>query len=84
MTMESVFITVAALFALICLLEFAVLLFWYSPYYRTGITVFRRRYTAPDELDLDPRALGSASHPVVLRPSCSVNSRATKSLSAND
>ena len=55
--MRSFSLVVAVLFAVAYLIELVVLVSWYSPYYRSGIVVFRRRYPAPRGLDLEPHVL---------------------------
>src|SRR5881409_2009878 len=55
--MQSLLLVLAILFVVIYLVELVALVSWYSPYYRTGVVVFRRRYPAPKELELEPRAL---------------------------
>ena len=55
--MQSLLLVLAVLFAAIYLIELVALVSWYSPYYRIGIVVFRRRYPAPREFELEPHAL---------------------------
>ena len=55
--MQPLLLALAVLFAVVYLIELVALVSWYSPYYRVGIVVFRRRYPAPRELELEPQAL---------------------------